>query len=262
MIKIMSVLIVMIYASHADDIVATSLPTAYNNSLLIEEAITKDYASFYSSDRLTRLGLGFVGGAIVANTQIDQNIQSWYQDNIRSQGTDNFSKVAKQFGEGKYLIPVALLSASLNFYEPESKLGIWGVYASRSYIVGAPALLLTQVLTGASRPKEQNYGSRWKPFEDNNGVSGHAFIGAVPFLTLARMYDNEAVKYLAYAGSLLTAWSRINDNRHYFSQAALGWYLAYESVDAVFDADKKERNFSVVPVFGKDSYGIQVQMKW
>ncbi len=90
-----------------------------------------------------------------------------------------------------------------------------------------------------------------------------AFMGAIPFLTLASMYnDNKVVKYLSYAASFAAAWSRVNDDDHYLSQAALGWYLAFESVDAVFDADKKKRNISIIPMIGRDSYGVSVQMKW
>lgn len=263
MIKILSTILLMLVYVSADEYQTVSYETIEkNNTLPISEAVFKDYKSFYSSDRLVRLGIAFASGGVIANTQMDDNIQNWYQDNIRSNTTDNFSKVFKQFGEGTYLLPIALLSASINFYEPESDLGIWGVYTSRAYLVGAPVLLATQVLTGGSRPNEKSYGSQWKPFQDSNGVSGHAFMGAVPFLTLAKMYgNNNAAKYLAYAGSFLTAWSRINDDRHYFSQAALGWYLAYESVDAVFDADKKENLLSISPALGKDSYGIQVHMQ-
>ncbi len=65
-----------------------------------------------------------------------------------------------------------------------------GVYASRAYLVGAPAMLLMQNVTGGSRPEEMDHGSKWDPFHDDNGVSGHAFMGAVPFLTLANMYDD------------------------------------------------------------------------
>lgn len=262
--KIMNILAILSLLANADESAKVSMSTIQtSNSLTVSEAIVKDYKSFYSSERLMSLGIGFLAGGILANTQVDENIQNWYQDDIRSSNTDDFSNIAKQFGEGKYLIPIALLSAGLNFYDPELEIGVWGVYASRAYFIGAPVLIATQVSTGASRPNEQDYGSQWNPLNDNNGVSGHAFIGAVPFLTLAHMYeDNSIVKYLAYAGSLLTAWSRVNDNSHYFSQAALGWYLAYESVDAVFNADKKTKNLSVTPVLGRDSYGIQVQMKW
>jgi len=50
--------------------------------------------AFYLSDRLTRLGLGFTGGVIVANTQIDKNIQNCYQNNIGNDSRDNFLKIA------------------------------------------------------------------------------------------------------------------------------------------------------------------------
>jgi hypothetical protein len=258
--KVSIVLFISSIFIYANENISEEIP--YQNSLTITEAIVEDYNNFYSSDRLLRLGIGFGVGAIVANSAIDANIQNWYQDTIRTKSTDNFSNISKTFGEGKYLIPITLLAGSINYFEPESDIGVWGVYASRAYLTAAPTLLLMQRVTGGSRPGEENYGSDWNPFIDDNGVSGHAFIGAVPFLTLAHMYeDNQAVKYLAYGASFLTAWSRVNDNAHYTSQAALGWYLAYESVDAVFDSTKKS-DYSIAPTFGRDSYGLSVQMKW
>lgn len=237
--------------------------TSDKNYLTIGEAVTRDYKSFYSIDRLTRLSVGFGFGALGANTNIDTQVQDWYQDNIRSDRTDDFSKIVKAFGEGKYMIPLSLLSASINYLDAESPVGIWGLNASRAYLVGAPALLLMQNVTGASRPGESDHGSKWRPFNDDNGVSGHAFMGAIPFLTLASMYDdNKIVKYIAYAASFATSWSRINDNGHYLSQVALGWYLAFESVDAVFNADREQKNISITPVVGRDSYGVSVQIKW
>jgi len=241
-----------------------------NNSLTAWEAIQKDYQSFYAPKTLERLAIGFGLGGVAANTQLDNNFQNWYQENIRSNSTDEISKVAKTFGEGKIMIPVALLSATINYIEPKSSIGVWGVYTSRAYLVGAPAVLLMQVVTGASRPdessdgsNESNRGSKWKPFNDNNGVSGHAFVGAVPFLTLAHLYaKNKPIKYLAYLASFATAWSRMNDNAHYLSQASLGWYMAYESVDAVFDADRPKEKVSIYPIAGYKSMGVSVQMHW
>lgn len=234
-----------------------------NNALTAWEAMQKDYQSFYAPKRLQRLAIGFGVGGVVANTQLDNNFQNWYQHNIRSNNTDAFSKVTKTFGEGKIMIPVALLSATINYIEPKSSIGVWGVYTSRAYLIGAPAVLLMQVATGASRPDESSHGSKWHPFNDNNGVSGHAFVGAVPFLTLAHLYEkNKPIKYVAYLASFATAWSRINDNAHYLSQASLGWYMAYESVDAVFDADRPKEKVSVYPIAGYKSMGISVQMHW
>ena len=112
------------------------------------------------------------------------------------------------------------------------------------------------MLTATSRPSEDKQISDWKPFNDSNDVSGHAFIGSVPFLTIAYMNkDNALIKYNVYLASTLAAVSRINDNQHYLSQAILGWYLGWESVDSVYTVDsKKTKNIAVRPVIGTDSY--------
>ena len=248
-------LVLHLYASEYKD-------TTNVTNLSIWDTIKSDYLSFYSIDRMTRLGVGFGVGAVVANTNIDQNIQDIYQENIRSDKTDKFSKVAKEFGEGTIMIPAALLCASIDYIYPDSAISTWGKYTSRAYLTGAPALLLMQQATGASRPDDQPFkSSHWHPFQDDNGVSGHAFMGAIPFLTLANMYhDNVYIKYLAYAASFATAYSRTNDNKHYLSQVSLGWYMAYETVDAVFYT-KEKSTLAVVPVVTNDYYGFLVGMK-
>lgn len=227
--------------------------------------VKRDYSEFYSSDRFIRMGVIFAGGAIMANTSIDQNFQDRNAGNIFSvDDSYNF----KQLGEGKYLIPLSLISAGIGHWLNDgtelSGVGKWGERTARAYFVGGPTVLATQLLTGASRPSEDKKISDWKPFNDTNGVSGHAFIGSVPFLTIAYMNkDNAAIKYSAYLASTLAALSRINDNQHYLSQAILGWYLGWESVDAVYDVDSnKTGKVTVLPAVGTDSYGIQISMQW
>ncbi len=229
----------------------------------IAETLINDYKSFYARERWIRMGLGFGLGAISANTSIDNEIQNRYQEDIRNSNTDNFSETAKLFGEGKYLIPLSLLSASLKYFDSESPVGNWGVYSARAYLVGSPAMLLMKRVTGGSRPGETNHDSNWRPFNDSNGVSGHAFMGAVPFLTLAKMNGkNKFLKYIAYVASTAAAWSRLNDNDHYLSQAVLGWYMAFESVDSVFYADKRDKRVVIYPKTFQDGYGIMAEIRW
>lgn len=229
----------------------------------ILQTVINDYKSFYSGDRLLRMGIGFGIAALPANTSIDNDIQDWYQDDIRSSTTDDMSDVFKEFGERQFLLPITAVAAALKFAEPDSPIANWGAYSLRAYATGTPALLLMQRATGASRPGETVHQSDWRPFKDDNGVSGHGYVGAVPFLTIARMNEeNKPVKYLALLASTFTAWSRINDNAHYFSQAALGWYLAYESVDAVFDADAKQKGLTIIPVVSPDTVGVSANIRW
>ena len=93
--------------------------------------------------------------------------------------------------------------------------GTWGERSIRAFVVGAPPLLVMQQLTGGSRPNETMEGSEWHPFRDNNGVSGHAFMSSIPFITAAKMTDNPWGKSLWYLGSTIDPLSRVNDNAHY-----------------------------------------------
>ena len=244
-----------------------------NKSSSISEVIADDYRSYFASDRLKRMGLVFGAGAVMANTNIDMSMRNWYQDNVRSERTDFWSSAdgdngafrAKLFGEGRYMLPVVLLAASVNYLDTDTAVGNWGANASRAYIVGLPAMWGMQFATGGARPGH-NVGSGWRPFNSDgyyHGVSGHAFVGAVPFLTIAYMNpDNRWVKYSAYLASMAAGWSRINDDAHYPSQVLLGWYMAWEAVDSVSDNNKKKKGVTVAPMALRDGYGLSASANW
>ncbi|MFW6428463.1 MAG: phosphatase PAP2 family protein [Desulfosalsimonas sp.] len=225
------------------------------------ETVKQDFINYYSFDNLKVMAISFAAGGIFANTSIDENLQKDYQDDIRDSGTDDFAGIAKTFGEGKYLIPLSLAAAASGYYIPEknraSAIGTWGFNTARAYFVGAPPMLLMQRATGASRPGETGDGSDWNPFEDSNGVSGHSFMGAVPFITLGQMYKNSPVKWLFYGGSFITGWSRVNDNKHYVSQVALGWIMAWQSVRSVFLTDRERENGFCFNIAPNDDGGAQ-----
>lgn len=223
--------------------------------------ILNDQRNYFSNQRLLRHGLAFGIGGIFAHSSFDEDIQRHYQDRIRNQDTDDVSKTAKQFGEGKYLIPISLALAGLSAIDADSVLGEFGNKTARSYLAGAIPMLAMQRITGAGRPEEHRHGSKWRPLYDSNGVSGHAFIGAVPFLVAARMSNHTFIKYACYAASSATAFSRLNDNDHFASQIALGWYMAYESTGAVFETEK-QKNIALSPMVGRDLYGLVVIATW
>ena len=172
----------------------------------------------------------------MANTQQDKNWQDYYQKNIRSKDTDEASRVFKAFGSNVPLIIGFIGATSVGIVLQNTKYGDYifdgAISTLRGVIVGLPPLWFGQVLLGADRPS-QNTNSRWHPFKNDHGVSGHAFMGAVPFITAAKMTDSTLLKIAFYAGSTLCGLSRINDNAHYPSQVIFGWVLAYASAVAV-----------------------------
>lgn len=227
-----------------------------------EHPLRSDYGNFYSKRSMTVAAEVFAAGAVIANTNCDQQIRNWYQEDIRSQATDDVAQVAKNFGEGYLVLPalgISLAAGELMDDSPHASVaGDWADQSLRAIVVGAPPLLVTQVLTGGARPSDSTHGSNWVPMHDNNGVSGHAFMGAVPFITAAKMTEDPLAKAGLYAASTVTGLSRINDDAHYTSQVFLGWSVAYLACSAVSDTEQELKDFRFTTVPVADGVGVGV----
>ncbi len=208
-------------------------PTYWSN-------LMQDHRNYYSRDNLVPMGLAYAVGAGMANTDIDCELQRWWQDDIRGSTTHDITTAVEDLGEAYYLLPAAGAAMVLGYIMPDSAFGEtsweWGSRSSRALLVGTPPMLLGQMVTGAGRPAECS--PRWNPFNDNNGVSGHSFCGAIPFISAAKMTDNTLAKTGLYTCSTLVGLSRMDSNRHYASQVFLGWWMAYSACSAV---DRTER---------------------
>ncbi len=222
--------------------------------------IRSDYRNYYSCVTMRDLWLGVGGGAVLANTSLDEDFQGWYQRDVRSSSTDDFATFWKPFGEGWIFVPayagLALVGGIFEDRPLVGGVGEFGDRVTRGYLVGVPPMVLMQYLLGGSRPTEPGLGSQWKPFDDDNGVSGHAFIGAVPFITAAKMCQNPWMKATLYTFSTLPAWSRFNDDTHYLSQACLGWWMAYLACRAVDDTQQEDRCLTFTPLVTPEVAGV------
>lgn len=222
-------------------------------------AVKDDYSRFYLDEgNLLRLGAALGLSGVMANSAADREVREYYQDNIRGGATDTVASGARAAGEIFIMAP--LLAATELYFDRSTPYGLWASRSLRAYAVGGPAGLLIQKATGGGRPAEGD--SHWRAFDDNNGLSGHAFAGAVPLITAAMMQDDGILKALLYAASVLPALSRVNDDQHYASQAVAGWYLAYASVCAVYNDSEKtsdEKSFVVLPY---EKNGIIAYFDW
>ncbi len=228
----------------------------------LKHGVCSDYANFYSRSTMGDLLLGIAGTSILANTPLDADFQQWYQDDVRSAATDDFGAFFKNFGEGDVVIPIAsciAFGATLLDGPPALDLaGEFGRRTTRSFLVGSPPVLFAQYAVGSSRPGESSAGSKWKPFDDCNGVSGHAFVGALPFITAARMAEGPWLKGLFYACSTFTAWSRVDHDVHYLSQAGLGWWMAYLACRAVDETQQQDRGYALRPIVTPEMAGVGI----
>lgn len=229
--------------------------------------VVMDYRNYYSIKNGIRFLIAVGIAAPLANTQADMKIHEWYQDEIRSSGTDDFAAFCKNFGEGRILLPVAGGLTLLAFATDENwgwmdqVVGEYGKNLARSYLVGAIPVFVMQNLLGGDRPVEGS--TNWTPFNHDHGVSGHAYVGATPFIMAAKMSDNLWAKIFFYTCSTFPAWSRVNDGMHSLSQVGLGWFMAYLACDAVMETNHtRVANYAITPIFSGDTIGVNFMLKF
>ncbi len=248
-----------LHNAHQQCRVACATGTGCGQEFLAEAWL--DYQDFYSLRGVAIVGTQVGIAAVLANTSLDEDFQDWHDDDIKGSGSDSFADAVSWLGDGRIMIPVVAGAALLECFARDDQpvlrgIGHWGNRCSRSVLVGAPTVLGLQYLLGASRPADGR-GSSWKPFDDNNSVSGHAFIGATPFLNAARMTESLPLKVTFYGLSTLPAWSRVNDQRHYLSQVLLGWGIAWLAADVVDRTERSQQNWVVVPYAAEGGMGLQ-----
>ena len=230
--------------------------------------VLEDYRNFYACEGLVCLTAAFGAGAIMANTGFDVTMQDAWQRGVEPTSLGTFFSGCKDIGEGRYALSVFGVAAATGLIfegNPAGDVvGEWGSRSLRMFVVGAPPLYALQWVTGGSRPGEGSAGSRWHFFNDDNGVSGHAFVGAVPFLAAADMVESPLLKGTLYVCSTFVGFSRMTDNRHYPSQVFLGWYLAWASSRAVSGTELHfaGMDLTIVPLPMADLGGAAVQATW
>jgi hypothetical protein len=229
--------------------------------------IAEDYRNFYDCEGLVSTAAAFGAGAIMANTGFDDTMQNAWQRGVEPTGLGTFFSGCKDIGEGRYVLPIFGVAAATGAVFEGNPLGDvvgeWGARSLRMFVVGGPPVYVLQLATGAGRPSEGR-GSAWQFWQDNNGVSGHTFVGAIPFLAAADMVESPLLKGTLYVCSTFVGFSRMTDNAHYPSQIFLGWYLAWASSRAV---SMTETHFAgmeirVVPLPMADLGGVAVEGRW
>jgi hypothetical protein len=228
--------------------------------------VWSDTKNYYTWPTLRSLALGIGGASLLANTSMDDHFRNWYQDRVRSTSLDETADIVRNFGDGKIMIPaciaIGLTGALFDDTRCGSGMAEFGARMGRAYGVGTPTLLLLQYGLGATRPGRAEDASYWRPFSAQYGASGHAFMGAVPFISAAQMTENPYLKGCLYFCSVLPAWSRVNDDMHYLSQAWLGWWIAYLACDAVNATQHKDDCLLIFPIATPDMVGLGVMYQY
>lgn len=231
--------------------------------------VAQDHVNYYSPDTGLVVGVGTLVAATFAHTSGDEEVYAQVHRSVYYGDGHDWAiplHATKILGEGSLTLPVfaGAWLASVAFDEVPliDVAGDWGERSLRAFLVGGPPLLAMQYLTGGSRPLETAHGSDWRPFQDTNGASGHAFMGALPLLTAAEMIDWWPGKIAFFVVSFFPGLSRVADDDHYVSQALLGWTMAYVAVASVDRTEHPDRHLSLFPLVTADQVGAAVEYRW
>ena len=230
------------------------------------ESLKADFRYHYSSQPLTEVAVGFGVTALLANSGVDENTQRFFRDKMQGQAGDSLTKFFTGVGDVAqplYSIPIYLAMMWAGGYnsESESVAARWAADSLRGVLIGTPELIVLGSIAGGHAPAEGEPG--WRPFDSNNGVSGHAFLGAVPIITAAKMTDKRWLKYTLYTISTFPGLARIYDEKHYLSQAVMGWWLASVASRTVEHTNiGRESTVRLIPLLYPDGAGLQVSIRF
>lgn len=159
-------------------------------------------------------------------------------DSFPPSASDHVAAAVKPWGEREFFL-VWGLAALGDWLWKSSAFSRWGRATFEAMCVGLPVLWTVQRLLGSNRPTSPDASPRWRPLAHANAASGHAFIAAIPWWTLAARSPQRPVRVTAQLAGLATGWSRLNDRMHYPSQILLGWVIAGNAVAAVQSGPKQ-----------------------
>jgi membrane-associated phospholipid phosphatase len=172
-----------------------------------------------------------VAGGALAISALDEPVQRWMQRN-RSEASDDVAAVFRRGGEPLVYATLSLgtLGAGVVLGDPDVQRA--GGRLATSVALSAVLSEGLKRLAGRSRPNEGVGAFSFNPFtslHDSAGMStrsslpsGHTTAAFAVATSLAEDFHDPRVSVVLYVLAAGTAFSRMNDDRHWLSDTALG----------------------------------------
>jgi membrane-associated phospholipid phosphatase len=153
---------------------------------------------------------------------LDRRVDNWTQDQ-RSPGSDRVARVFKYGGEPVLIFGVSggILAAGVISGRPE--LTRRGGRVLASVVAAGLTTGALKEITGRFRPDTTTDPYVFRPFTNHDAFpSGHATMAFALATSLSAEIHRPWATALLYAGATGTAWSRLNDQKHWLSDVLAG----------------------------------------
>lgn len=172
-------------------------------------------------------------GAIGAASLADRGLNGWIQDH-RSSNSDAVARFFRNGGEPEVVfgIPGGILVAGVVSGRPALRRSGGRVLAS--VVVAGLTNVAIKRLTGRLRPAETSDPFLFKPFSDHDSfASGHATMAFALATSLSHEIGNRWATAALYTFATGTAWSRMNDRRHWLSDVLAGAAVGFTAAKII-----------------------------
>jgi membrane-associated phospholipid phosphatase len=181
-------------------------------------------------------------GGVAALSVLDEPVQRWAQRN-RSKATNDISSVFRKEGEPIFYGGVSLGTLAFGVATRNRDIQRAGGRMAAAVLFSGLTSEGIKRLVGRSRPNERVGAFEFHPFtslRDSAGLttrssfpSGHTTAAFAIATSLSDDIDEPLVSVALYTFAIGTAYSRVNDNRHWLSDTALGAALGIASAKFV-----------------------------
>ncbi len=162
--------------------------------------------------------MGVIGVASLA----DRGVDAWIQDQ-RSSRSDAVARAFRNGGQPEVVFGVAGGIVVAGIVSGRPGLRRSGVRVLSSVVVAGLTTAALKEVTGRLRPDQTTDPYVFKPFTQHDAFpSGHATVAFALSTSLGEEIHNRWVTAALYAGATGTAWSRLNDHRHWLSDVMAG----------------------------------------
>lgn len=163
------------------------------------------------------LGLLLVGGGL-----LDQQLRAEAQEH-RSPTSDRVAGIGNAVGDARYVMPVLGAAHVIGRLTHDTRLSGASLRAFRTAVVASAASGVFKLAVGRGRPDVHGDADAFRPFGGwSSFPSGHTTIAFAVAGSLARETDDRWSDALLYGAATLTAFARINDDRHWVSDVIMG----------------------------------------
>src|SRR6266550_363782 len=199
--------------------------------------------------------VGVIGVASVA----DRGVDGWIQDQ-RSSQSDAVARGFRNGGQPEVVFGVAGGIVVAGVISGRPSLRRSGVRVLSSVVVAGVTTAVFKRGMGRLRPSETTDPYVFKPFTQHDAFpSGHSTLAFALATSLGEEVHNRWVTAALYAGATGTAWSRLNDHRHWLSDVMAG---AAVGITAAKVMEGRWRVFGLgPPLFLIDPRGARVEWR-